>query len=72
MPYKPVGINENGEFPLRVRQALANILVTKPDGIRDGQVPVWNASTNSWVAGALGSGGDSTAPAIIDGGAPNK
>lgn len=71
MPIKPVGVDENGRFPTRVRLALAEDFVTKPTGIRDGQVPVWNAATGTWVAGALGAG-DASAPAVIDGGAPDQ
>jgi predicted methyltransferase MtxX (methanogen marker protein 4) len=70
MPMKPVGVDENSRFPTRVRVALAAEFVTKPAGIRDGQVPVWNASTGTWIAGALGSGDNTTAPAKIDGGGP--
>lgn len=70
MPIKPVGVDENGRFPTRVRIALAQEFVSKPEGIRDGQVPVWNASTGTWVPGALGAG-DGSAPAVIDGGTPS-
>lgn len=73
MPYKPVGIDENGLFPPRVRTALAEAFVTKPSNISDGQVPVWDADLNTWVAG---SGSDLTPdpvgywflPPTIDGG----
>lgn len=68
MPFKPVGVDENGKFPLRVRQALADTFVSKPANIRDGQVPVWDAATQTWIPGTLGSGG--SAPATIDGGTP--
>jgi hypothetical protein len=69
MPYKPVGIDENNQFPMRVRIALAQTFVTKPEGIRDGQIPVWDAETQTWIAGNPGSG-DGSAPAVIDGGSP--
>ena len=62
MPYKPVGVDENSQFPPRVKTALANMFVTKPAGITDGQVAVWDADTSTWVAGMAGL------PPAIDGG----
>lgn len=67
MPIKPVGIDENGRFPTRVRLALANDFVTKPNAIQHGQVPVWDSTSGTWVAGSVGSG---SAPSVIDGGSP--
>lgn len=64
MPFKPVGVDENGHFPPRVRQALADTFVTKPDGIGNGQVPVWDATTETWVPGFA------PVPSSIDGGPP--
>lgn len=69
MPYKPVGVDENSQFPPRVRQALADMFVTKPVDISDGQVPVWNAATNTWIAGSGGGSSDEwVLPTAIDGG----
>lgn len=66
MPYKPVGVDETGHFPLRVRQALAEEFVTKPEGILDGQIPVWNAATQSWIPGYS----EGSLVTSIDGGPP--
>jgi len=70
MPYKPVGVDEFGNFPPRVNSALKSIFVTKPANLIDGQVPVWDADTDTWVAGNGGGGGSSDPglPASIDGG----
>lgn len=38
--------------------------VNKPSGIADGQVPVWQASTSTFVPGSGGGG----APSTLDGG----
>lgn len=70
MPIKPVGVDESGRFPTRVRLALAEEFVTKPSGIMDGQVPVWNASTGTWVASTFNAG-DGSVPSKIDGGSPS-
>jgi len=74
MPYKPVGIDENSHFPPRVNTALAQMFVTKPANLVDGQVPVWDADMQTWVGGAGGSGSgsggsyDDRLPSNIDGG----
>jgi hypothetical protein len=66
MAFKPVGVDENGDLPPRVRVRLADIFVTKPEGIEHGQVPVWDANTGTWIPG---SSEWSTQP-VIDGGTP--
>lgn len=69
MPYKPVGIDENSRFPPRVNAALADMFVTKPVGISDGQVPVWDAISGTWIAGNGGSGSTEwVLPPAVDGG----
>jgi hypothetical protein len=69
MPYKPVGIDENSHFPPRVRAALAEEFVTKPEDIAVGQVRVWDAVNHRWIAGDGGSGGGAwDLPPAIDGG----
>lgn len=71
MAYKPVGVDDDSHFPPRVQEALADMFVTVPPSIADGQVPVWDASSNTWVAGEGGSGDSGTpwaAPPTIDGG----
>jgi hypothetical protein len=67
MPFKPVGVDENGNLPIRVRQRLSETFVTKPVGIQDGQVPVWDAATGTWIPGSTGDGSTQT---VIDGGGP--
>ena len=37
-------------------QALFATFVSVPDGIADGEVPTWDAATQSWVAGTGGGG----------------
>ena len=71
--YRPVGIDQDDRFAPDVIAALADDFVTKPSGITDGQVPVWNATSGIWVAGSGGSGGsggpsDHILPMAIDGG----
>lgn len=74
--YKPVGVDENSHFPPRVQTMLTETFVTKPSSIADGQVPVWDATNNTWIAGSGGSGGGGTGgseewwgvPPSIDGG----
>lgn len=53
MPYKPVGVDENSRFPPRVQAALAEVFITKPVGVKDGQVPVWDASAQKWVGKSM-------------------
>lgn len=62
MPYKPVGIDENGRFPPRVQASLVSQFVTKPVGIQNGQVPVWDSAQNAWI------GVEGSTPTTIDGG----
>lgn len=71
MPFKPIGIDAEGNLPTRAKAALEKIFVTKPTGIRDGQVPIWDSATQTWVAGSPGSGSGTALPPIIDGGAPS-
>lgn len=73
MAYKPVGIDDASHFPPRVREALAKEFVTKPANISNGQVAIWDANSETWVAGfsGAGSGSGSTEwvlPPTIDGG----
>ena len=70
MPFKPVGVNEKNQFPPRIMDELAKTFVTKPEGIKNGQIPIWDSVTKTWIAGSPGSGAGS--PALIDGGSPNE
>ncbi|QFG08694.1 hypothetical protein PBI_INGRID_19 [Arthrobacter phage Ingrid] len=62
MAYKPVGVDESGKFPPRVQKALTDTFVTKPIGIQNGQVPIWDSTLKTWV------GANSSSPTTIDGG----
>lgn len=53
MPYKPVGVDENSRFPPRVQAALAEVFITKPVGVKDGEVPVWDADAQKWVSKSM-------------------
>lgn len=64
MAFKPLGVDENGDLPPRVRERLSELFVGKPIGISNGQIPVWDAATETWVPGA------GSVPTSIDGGTP--
>jgi hypothetical protein len=66
MPFKPVGVDENNQFPTRIKNALAETFVTKPNGIKHGEVPIWDANLNTWVSGSS----EWSTQTKIDGGTP--
>jgi len=69
MAYKPVGVDEDGRFPPRVQEELAETFVSKPVGISNGQVPAWDTATGTWVAKAINTGSEEIIlPPTIDGG----
>lgn len=70
MPFKPVGVNEQNQFPPRIMNELSKTFIKKPEGIQNGQVPIWDSVTKSWKAGSPSMGAET--PALIDGGSPNK
>lgn len=69
MPFKPVGVNENNQFPPRIMGELEKTFVVKPEGIENGQIPVWDSVTNTWKAVSPDT---DTTPVLIDGGSPNR
>lgn len=68
MPFKPVGVNERNQFPPRIMDELSKTFVTKPNNIENGQIPIWDSTTNTWRAGSP----ISSAPTRIDGGSPTE
>ena len=71
MAYKPVGIDEDGNLPPRADIALMAKFVTLPKNITDGQVPVWDANSNTWVGGSSAAHQHTATDIInIDGGIP--